>query len=88
MTVLASSASRFALAAVASTVSIIPLPAVAASVSLPSLKSSARSVTVQLPEERPVLGLPYVITPERRALLNTIRYAEGTGKVALTSATG
>ena len=83
MTVLASSASRFALAAVASTVSIIPLPAVAASVSLPSLKSSARSVTVQLPEERPVLGLPYVITPERRALLNTIRYAEGTWKGGL-----
>ena len=29
------------------------------------------------------MGLPYVITPERRALLNTIRFAEGTWKGGL-----
>jgi len=31
-----------------------------------------------LPEETNASALPYVITPERRALLNTIRFAEGT----------
>ena len=43
---------------------------------------TARSLSVQLEGESPVMGLPYVITPERRALLNTIRFAEGTWKVA------
>lgn len=80
MTSLASPAPRFVAAAVASAVTISPLPAGAASVSLPAIESSARSVSVQLPDEAPVLGLPYVITPERRALLNTIRFAEGTWK--------
>ena len=28
-------------------------------------------------------ALPYIITPERRALLNTIRFAEGTWKNGL-----
>ena len=65
------------------------LPAVSASV-LPLLSLSApaeavlppvgndRSRLVMLPEEAQMSALPYVITPERRALLNTIRFAEGT----------
>lgn len=70
------------------------LPAVSASV-LPLLSLSApaeavlppvgndRSRLVMLPEEAQMSALPYVITPERRALLNTIRFAEGTWKGGL-----
>jgi len=83
MTFFAPSAPRLVAAAVASAVSLIPTPVIAASVALPSPQSSARSLSVQLPEESPVQGLPYVITPERRALLNTIRFAEGTWKGGL-----
>ncbi len=83
MTFLAPSAPRVVAAAVASAVFITPIPAGAASVTLPSLESNARSVSVHLPGESPALGLPYVITPERRALLNTIRFAEGTWKGGL-----
>ena len=83
MTFLAPSAPRLVAAAVASAVSLVPIPVGAASVALPAAESSARSVSVQLPEESPVQGLPYVITPERRALLNTIRFAEGTWKGGL-----
>jgi len=77
MTFLAPSAPRLVAAAVASAVSLVPLQAGAASLALPASDSSARSLLVQ---ESPVRGLPYVITPERRALLNTIRFAEGTWK--------
>lgn len=70
------------------------LPAVSASV-LPLISLSApveavlpqvgndRSRLVMLPEEAQMSALPYVITPERRAMLNTIRFAEGTWKGGL-----
>ena len=70
------------------------LPAVSASV-LPLLSLSApaeavlppvgsdRARLVMLPEEAQMSALPYVITPERRAMLNTIRFAEGTWKGGL-----
>jgi len=70
------------------------LPAVSASV-LPLLSLSApagavlppvgndRSRLVMLPEEAEISALPYIITPERRAMLNTIRFAEGTWKGGL-----
>ena len=70
------------------------LPAVSASV-LPLLSLSApagavlppvgndRSRQVMLPEEAEISALPYIITPERRAMLNTIRFAEGTWKGGL-----
>jgi muramidase (phage lysozyme) len=70
------------------------LPAVSASV-MPLLSLSApaeavlppvgndRSRLVMLPEEAQMSALPYVITPERRAMLNTIRFAEGTWKGGL-----
>ena len=70
------------------------LPAVSASV-LPFLSLSApagavlppvgndRSRLVMLPEEAQMTALPYIITPERRAMLNTIRFAEGTWKGGL-----
>ena len=81
MTSLAPSVSRLSAAVVASVLPLLTLnPVQATTVSFPSLDSSARSLLVQLPEEKPPLGLPYIITPERRALLNTIRFAEGTWK--------
>jgi hypothetical protein len=55
--------------------------------SLPSAPASAsflppetRSQLVHLPDVQPTRAIPYVITPERRAMLNTIRFAEGTWK--------
>ena len=53
----------------------IPLPP-----SLPSLELTPRSQSLSNPEQVPSAALPFVITPERRALLNTIRFAEGTWK--------
>jgi len=52
----------------------------AASVQLPTFDSTQRSINLSDPEQSPTSALPYIITPERRALLNTIRYAEGTWK--------
>ena len=83
MTVLAPTACRFFAAATASAITLLPsLPVQAARVSL-APGTTARSLFVQLEGESPVMGLPYVITPERRALLNTIRFAEGTWKGGL-----
>ena len=47
--------------------------------SLPTLQVS-RSGLITSHEESQASALPYIITPERRALLNTIRFAEGTWK--------
>ncbi len=46
---------------------------------LPTLQVS-RSGLITSPEQSQASALPYIITPERRALLNTIRFAEGTWK--------
>ena len=54
------------------------LPSAPASASL--LPPSTRSQLVHLPGVQPTRAIPYVITPERRAMLNTIRFAEGTWK--------
>jgi muramidase (phage lysozyme) len=81
MVSLAPSVCRVFAAAVAGLplVSLQPL-AQAVAVPFPSSESSARSLSVTLPEESKASSLPYIITPERRALLNTIRFAEGTWK--------
>ena len=44
------------------------------------LPPNTRSQLLSSPNEAPTRSIPYVITPERRALLNTIRFAEGTWK--------
>ena len=44
------------------------------------LPPATRSQLVHLPDVQPTRAIPYVITPERRAMLNTIRFAEGTWK--------
>ena len=80
MTSLAFTACRCIPGAVASVVSLITiLPAPAVRAALPALESS-RSRLVMLEEDAETSALPYVITPERRAMLNTIRFAEGTWK--------
>ena len=50
------------------------------SVSAAFLPPNTRSQLLSSPNEAPTRLIPYVITPERRALLNTIRFAEGTWK--------
>ena len=47
---------------------------------LPVIELSARSQKLSTANEVPSTSLPFIITPERRALLNTIRFAEGTWK--------
>ena len=53
------------------------LPQPASSAFLPP---NTRSQLLSSPNATPTRSIPYVITPERRALLNTIRFAEGTWK--------
>jgi muramidase (phage lysozyme) len=55
-----------------------PLPAAAS-----LLPPASRAQLIHTPEVQPSLAIPYVITPERRAMLNTIRFAEGTWKGGL-----
>ena len=47
------------------------------------LPPASRAQLVHTAEVQPSLAIPYVITPERRAMLNTIRFAEGTWKGGL-----
>jgi len=47
---------------------------------LPTDQVVARSQNLSSPDEVSSSSLPFIITPERRALLNTIRFAEGTWK--------
>lgn len=58
---------------------VLPIPRPATAVSsprpLPALPEPSQPVTV-----RPADPAPYALTPERRALLDTLRYAEGTWK--------
>ena len=80
MTSLALTACRCIPGAVASVVPLFAtLQAPAAQAALPALEGS-RSRLVMLEEDAGTSALPYVITPERRAMLNTIRFAEGTWK--------
>ena len=44
------------------------------------LPPSSRAQLLSSPSAVPTRSIPYVIPPERRAMLNTIRYAEGTWK--------
>ena len=55
-----------------------PLPAAAS-----LLPPASRAQLIHTSEVQPSLAIPYVITPERRAMLNTIRFAEGTWKGGL-----
>ena len=80
MTSLALFACRCIPGALASVVPLLTtLTVPSARAALPALESS-RSRLVMLEEDAQTSALPYIITPERRAMLNTIRFAEGTWK--------
>ena len=81
MTSLALNACRCFAGAVASVVPLAASLTAPVHAVLPSIES--RSKLVQLEEDAQVSALPYIITPERRAMLNTIRFAEGTWKNGL-----
>ena len=55
-----------------------PLPAKAS-----LLPPASRAQLIHASDIQPSRAIPYVITPERRAMLNTIRFAEGTWKGGL-----
>ena len=68
--------------ALAATIVVGSLPAsfVLAPAAASLLPPSSRAQLLSSPSAVPTRAIPYVITPERRAMLNTIRYAEGTWK--------
>ena len=75
MTSLALTACRCIPGALASVVPLLTtLTVPSARAALPALESS-RSRLVMLEEDAQTSALPYIITPERRAMLNTIRFA-------------
>ena len=47
------------------------------------LPPASRAQLIHTSDFQPSRAIPYVITPERRAMLNTIRFAEGTWKGGL-----
>ncbi len=47
------------------------------------LPPESRAQLLSEPDEQPSRAIPYIITPERRAMLNTIRFAEGTWRGGL-----
>ena len=81
MTFLAKTVCRLLPAALASSVPLLMTPqsTQAAVAAFPTLQVS-RSGLITTPEQSQATALPYIITPGRRALLNTIRFAEGTWK--------
>ena len=64
-------------------VGALPTALAAAPVQASLLPPSSRAQLISAPGSVPTRAIPYVITPERRALLNTIRFAEGTWKGGL-----
>ncbi|MAR08317.1 MAG: endolysin [Cyanobium sp. NAT70] len=58
--------------------SVLPDKAVAS-----LLPTASRAQLLSSPDAVPTRAIPYVITPERRAMLNTIRFAEGTWRGGL-----
>ena len=81
MTFLAKTVCRLLPAALASSVPcFVSIGSAQASVApIPTLQSSRSGLMTSVEQSR-ISALPYIITPERRALLNTIRFAEGTWK--------
>jgi len=61
----------------------IPLVASTTPSSATLLPPDSRAQLLSEPDAVPSRAIPYVITPERRAMLNTIRFAEGTWKGGL-----
>ncbi|MGB1775673.1 MAG: endolysin [Synechococcus sp.] len=75
--------SRLTAFAAAALVGALPTALASAPVQASLLPPSSRAQLISAPGSIPTRAIPYVITPERRALLNTIRFAEGTWKGGL-----
>ena len=69
-----------AAAVIAGFLPIVLAPSTASATLLPD---DSRAQLLSSPDAMPSRAIPYVITPERRAMLNTIRFAEGTWKGGL-----
>ena len=67
-------------AVVAGSIPLVVSPAPSTATLLPP---NSRAQLLSEPGTAPSRAIPYVITPERRAMLNTIRFAEGTWKGGL-----
>ena len=74
--------SRKALAA-AVIAGFLPISLAPSAASAALLPDDSRAQLLSSPDAMPSRAIPYVITPERRAMLNTIRFAEGTWKGGL-----
>ena len=61
----------------------VPLSIAVAPASASLLPPSSRAQLLSSPDAVPTRAIPYIITPERRAMLNTIRFAEGTWRGGL-----
>ena len=62
---------------------VFPLSLVSAPASASLLPPASRAQLLSDPGAVPTRAIPYIITPERRAMLNTIRFAEGTWRGGL-----
>ena len=67
-------------AVIAGSIPLVVPPAPSTATLLPP---NSRAQLLSEPGTAPSRAIPYVITPERRAMLNTIRFAEGTWKGGL-----
>ena len=68
-------------AVIAGSLPLLVSPAPTAATLLPS---DSRAQLLSEPDAVPSRAIPYVITPERRAMLNTIRFAEAVSYTHLT----
>ena len=62
---------------------VLPLSLAVAPASASLLPPASRAQLLSAPDAVPTRAIPYIITPERRAMLNTIRFAEGTWRGGL-----
>ena len=62
---------------------VLPLSIAVAPASASLLPPASRAQLLSAPDAVPTRAIPYIITPERRAMLNTIRFAEGTWRGGL-----
>ena len=62
---------------------VLPLSLAVSPASASLLPPASRAQLLSAPDAVPTRAIPYIITPERRAMLNTIRFAEGTWRGGL-----
>ena len=62
---------------------LLPITLASPSAQASLLPPASRAQLLSPPDATPTYAIPYIITPERRAMLNTIRFAEGTWRGGL-----